>query len=74
MKSYINFPIVLICKRLMIIVFLIFILGACSSQKHRPKHKPNKNKRGCDCPHFSQGFFIDNIDNIHTIHLYEING
>ena len=62
MRNYIRFSILLICKRIIIILFLISTLGACSSQKHRPKHKP-KNKRGCDCPHFTQGLFIDNVYN-----------
>jgi len=59
MKKYVIF---FAFKKIIVIMFLIFVFGAaCSSQRHRPK--PPTNKGGCNCPHFMYGNFINNSDN-----------
>ena len=60
MKHYNTFSILLVCKKIAVILLLVFILGACASQRHNLK--PPKAKRGCNCPHFMQGYFIDNAE------------
>jgi len=72
MNNYIHFSISLICKKIAIILLLVFVFGACASQRHRPK--PPQNKRGCDCPHFMQGFTMDNLDNEQITTIYDIKG
>ena len=62
MKKNIHF-VLLICKRVIVTIFLISILVACSSQRYGPKPKPPTNKGGCNCPHFMYGNFINNFDN-----------
>ena len=36
-----------------LMIGLFICLSACKTQRHRPKHKPERKKK-CDCPHFSQ--------------------
>ena len=61
-----RFSILLVSKAVMVI--LLAVLVACSSQRHRPKAP--KNKKGCDCPRFMQKPMMNNIDN----QLYDTKG
>ena len=65
MKNRINFS---IFKKIIVIMFFVSALGACSSQRHRPK--PPTNKGGCNCPHFMYGNFMNNFDN----QIYDVKG
>ena len=46
---------------------LVFIFGACASQRHRPK--PPKNKKGCDCPKF-----MHKQNNFENNQIYDAKG
>jgi hypothetical protein len=59
-KNNMLYSILLTCKRIMLLIIILSFFGACSTQRHRPK--PPKRKR-CDCPHFTQELFINNLDN-----------
>ncbi|MDR0605225.1 MAG: hypothetical protein LBG80_13055 [Bacteroidales bacterium] len=62
--------ILLICKKIILLFFVVAIFVACASHRHRPK--PPKRKR-CDCPHFTQEPFIYNLNN-YTIEIKKTNG
>jgi hypothetical protein len=65
--------ILLIWKKIIFFFLLIvFICGACASNRHRPRHKSPKKKR-CDCPHFTQKGLIYKLEN-HTIETEKTNG
>jgi hypothetical protein len=54
------YTVLLTCKKILLVIIIIFIFGECSSQRHRIRRPKSK---GCDCPHFSQDLFIRYQDN-----------